>query len=168
MAAKKPKTPQDELQEVIDGKTTFAQLMGLTRSEAYGIAYVAYRWFEHGQNERAKKMLDALIVANPRDAYFHALLGGIYGREGDEDKALAEYTQAIKLDPGNLTARVNRADLLLRRGTLASALDDLVAATKLDPRGKTPLGKRALALARTTSQALHAVLKAKPAHKKPR
>src|SRR5439155_23372729 len=109
----------------------------------------------------AKAILAILIEANPKDAYFHALLGGILGREGDDDGALKQYNEALKLDPQNLTARVNRADMLLRRGNLAKALDDLVAATKLDPRGKTPLGKRALALARTTSQSLHAVLKAK-------
>jgi predicted Zn-dependent protease len=148
-----------KLQAISDGKMTFAEAMGLTRSEAYGIAFVAHRWFQHGQGARAKKILEMLIMANPKDAYFHALLGGIHGREGNDDKALEHYSAAIKLDPNNLTARVNRADLYLRRGVLDKALNDLVAATKIDPRGKTALGKRALALARTTSKSLHAVLK---------
>src|SRR4029079_15303323 len=90
-------------------------------------------------------------------------LGGICGRMGDEIAALKHYNTAIKLDPKNLVARVNRADLLLRKGALDTALDDLVAATRLDPKGSTPQGKRALALARVTAAALHAALKARPA-----
>ncbi len=157
----------DIFDDVQKGKMTWAEAMGLTRTEAYGIAFVAHRWFEHGQVDRARKILEGLILANPKDAYFHALLGAIEGRQGKDDEALKHYNKALKLDPRNLTARVNRADLLLRKGRLDKALDDLVAATKLDPKGKTPLGKRALALARATSSALHAILKARPAHKKP-
>lgn len=161
-ATKKPKpvppTIEGQLAAVSKGEITFAEAMGLTRTEAYGIAFVAHRLFEHGQVARAKGILEGLMDVNPKDAYFPALLGAIYGREGKEDKALELYTKSAKLDPKNLTVRVNRADLLLRKGDLAAALEDLVVATKLDPQGKTPLGKRALALARTTSAALKEIL----------
>lgn len=166
-AAKKPKktpsTPEEALTMVNKGELTFAEAMGLTRTEAYGIAFTAHRLFEHGQVARAKGILEGLMLANPKDAYFPCLLGAIYGREKKEDEALRLYNVSIKLDPKNLTARVNRADLLLRRGDLAKALDDLVAATKLDPTAKTPLGKRAFALARTTSAALKELLAKRPA-----
>ena len=155
---KVPATLLGQLTAVADGELTFAEAMGLTRTEAYGIAFAAHRLFEHGQNARAKGILEGLMVTNPKDAYFPGLLGAIYGREGKEDDALRLYTLSAQLDPKNLTVRVNRADLLLRRGDLAAALDDLVAATRIDPKGKTALGKRALALARTTSAALHTLL----------
>jgi predicted Zn-dependent protease len=158
---KKPETQSEQIDAVLAGDMTWAEAMGLTRTEAYGIAFAAHRLFEHGQVARAKKMLEGLIVANPKDAYFPTLLGAIYGREGKEDQALKLYDDAVRLDPQNLTARVNRADLLLRRGILDKALQDLVAATKLDPKGATPLGKRAFALARATSASLHALLKKK-------
>lgn len=159
---KKKKTPTtlpEKLDAIIAKEMTFAEAMGLTRTEAYGIAFSAHRMFEHGQAARAKAMLEGLMVVNPKDAYFPTLLGAIFGREGNEKEALRLYTVAVKLDPKNLTARVNRADLLLRKGDLAAALDDLVAATKLDPTGKTPHGKRAIALARATSGALHDALR---------
>lgn len=156
---KAPVTIVEKMQAVVDGELTFAEAMGLTRTEAYGIAFSAHRMFEHGQSARAKKMLEGLIEANPKDGYFPTLLGAIYGREGNDAEALKLYNRAVKLDPKSLVARVNRADLLLRKGDLAPALEDLVAATKLDPTGKTPHGKRAFALARSTSQALHAALR---------
>lgn len=168
-SAKKPKPkPKDAIEGlalVEKGELTFAEAMGLTRTEAYGIAFSAHRLFEHGQVARAKALLEGLMVANPKDAYFPCLLGAIYGREKKEDEALRLYNLSIKLDAKNLTARVNRADLLLRKGDLAKALDDLVAATKLDPQAKTPLGKRAFALARTTSAALKEILAKRPARK---
>ena len=154
----KPTTLPEKVDAVIHKEMTFAEAMGLTRTEAYGLAFTAHRLFEHGQVARAKAILEGLIVANPKDGYFPTLLGAIAGREGDDDEALRLYTRGVKLDPKNLIARVNRADLLLRRGDLATALEDLVQATRLDPTGKTPHGKRALALARSTSQALHALL----------
>lgn len=158
---KVPTTISEQLTAVADGELTFAEAMGLTRTEAYGIAFAAHRLFEHGQTARAKGILEGLMITNPKDAYFPGLLGAIYGREGKDDEALRLYTLSATLDPRNLTVRVNRADLLLRRGDLAAALDDLVAATRIDPKGKTALGKRALALARTTSAALHTLLKTK-------
>ncbi len=151
-------TRSEKIDAYLAKELTLAEAMGLTRSEAYGLAFTAHRLFEHGQSARATAILEGLMVANPKDAYFATLLGAIHGRSGDDDEALRLYNVAAKLDPKNLTARVNRADLLLRRGDLAGALDDLTAGARLDPNGKTPLGKRAIALARSTSAALHAAL----------
>ena len=157
---KKPETTKEKLKAINDGDMTWAEAIGLTRTEAYGIAFQAHRLFHHGQVDRAKWVLERLVVANPKEAYFHALLAGIYGRTDDEKKALASYTTAITLDPNNLTARVNRADMLLRKGQLDAALKDLLAATRIDPQGATPLGKRAFVLARATMEAIHAALRA--------
>ena len=105
----KPKTPQEGLSYVEKGELTFAEAMGLTRTEAYGIAFSAHRLFEHGQVARAKGILEGLIIVNPKDAYFPCLLGAIYGREKNEDEALRLYNISIKLDPKNLTARASIA-----------------------------------------------------------
>ena len=78
----------------------------------------------------------------------------MHGRLGDESAAQKSYSKAIALEPTNLSARVNRAELLLKQGVLDTALDDLLVATKADPTQKTALGKRAWRLARTTSSAL--------------
>jgi predicted Zn-dependent protease len=145
---------REQLAAVAAGKTTWAELMGMTKAEAFGIAQGAYRLFEHGHREKGRAVLEGLIVANPKVAAFHALLGGMQGRLGDEAAAKQSYDVAIKLEPGNLAARVNRAELLLKQGVLDAALEDLLAATKADPQQKTALGKRAFLLARTASAGL--------------
>jgi Flp pilus assembly protein TadD len=156
----------DDVWAVAQGKKTWAELMGMSRQEAFGIAQSAYRLFEHGQREKGLAAMEGLVVVNPKVGAFHALLGAMQGRLGAEELALASYTTAIKLEPNNLSARVNRAELFLKQGALDKALDDLVTATRIDPQGKTALGKRALQLARTTSQGLKELLaraKKKPA-----
>ncbi|HEY1099639.1 MAG TPA: hypothetical protein VGF99_11960, partial [Myxococcota bacterium] len=116
-AATAPVKPTvEQLAAIAAGKKTWAEVMGMTRAEAFGIAQSAYRLFEFGQREKGRAVLEGLVVVNPKVAAFHALLGGMQGRLGDEKAAHASYSQAIALEPGNLAARVNRAELLLKQG----------------------------------------------------
>lgn len=144
-----------KLVAVAENKITWAEALGISRSEAYGMAEQAQRFLDIGQVDRARGIIEGLVALNPKDAYFHAFLGALRGQKGDDDGALESYSNAIRLDGKNLAARVNRAELYLKRGELEQAIDDLVAATKIDPQGSTPLGKRALSLARATAAALH-------------
>ena len=164
-SAKKEGALFKKLQQIARHEITWAEAMDLTRSEAFGIAQNAYRLFEFGQHNRGRKIVEGLVVLNPKVGAFHALLGAMAGRMGDEAAAEAAYTAAIGVEPDNLAARVNRAEMRLKAGNLGDALDDLVAATKIDPRGKTALGKRAQSLARVTSQALRELLKKAPTSK---
>ncbi|MDP2344469.1 MAG: hypothetical protein Q8O67_26170 [Deltaproteobacteria bacterium] len=167
---KSGKTPAEKLAAVMAKEMTWAEAMGMTQAEAFGIAQSAYRLFEHGQREKGRGVMEGLVVANPKVGSFHALLGAMAGRMGDDVEAERRYTIAIELEPANLSARVNRAELLLKTGHLDRALDDLLAATKIDPQQKTPLGKRAWRLARVTSSALRELIgrgTKKPAVKPP-
>jgi predicted Zn-dependent protease len=152
-----------KLQQIARHEITWAEAMDLTRSEAFGIAQNAYRLFEFGQHQRARKIVEGLVVLNPGVGAFHALLGAMAGRMGDDVAAEAGYSAAITVEADNLAARVNRAEMRLKSGNLGDALDDLIAATKIDPKGRTPLGKRAQSLARVTAQALRELLKKAPA-----
>lgn len=154
-----------KLLKVAKDEMTWAEAIGLTRHEAFGMAQAAHRMFEHGMQERGRKGMEALVELNPLVGAFHALLGGMAGRMGDEALAEQCYSKAIELEPGNLAARVNRAEMLLKKGKVADALDDLIAATKIDPKAKSPLGKRAYSLARVTSTALRELIAKAP--KKP-
>jgi tetratricopeptide (TPR) repeat protein len=157
-----------QLFAIAQGELTWAQAIGLTRAEAYGLANSAQRLLDVGQVDKAKKVIEGLIVLNPKDAYFHGVMGALLGQKGDEDGALEHYSKAIELDGTNLAALVNRAELYLKRGDIEPALHDLVKATGVDPKGSTQLGKRALVLARATRDALHAATgEKKPAAPKP-
>ena len=158
LPTKPKKSPAEQLAAVMAKEMTWAEAMGMTQAEAFGIAQSAYRLFEHGQREKGRAAMEGLVVANPKVGAFHALLGAMVGRMGDDVEAERCYSTAIQLEPANLSARVNRAELLLKTGHLDKALDDLLQATKIDPQAKTVLGKRAWRLARVTSSALRELI----------
>ena len=60
------------------------------------------------------------------------------------EHALADYDQAIKLDPNDASPYVNRGLLLQRTGKTAQGINDMTAALKLDAKDATILLNRAL------------------------
>ncbi len=142
---------QDNLVKFVVGEITWAELTGLTMHEAYSFAEVAYNLFEQGKYDQAQTIVEGLVISNPYDGYFHGLLGAIYGRKGMHEEAQEEYSIAIDLDPTNLSAFVNRAEIHLQHGEIEKALKDLKKAIELDPKGEKPFGVRARALAAATS-----------------
>lgn len=141
------------------GEITWAELTGLTMQEAYSFAEIAYNLFEQGKYEQAQTIVEGLVISNPYDGYFHGLLGAIYGRKGMHEEAQEEYTIAIDLDPTNISAFVNRAEIALQHGEIEKALKDLKKAIELDPKGEKPFGIRARALAAATASVLEEALK---------
>jgi Tfp pilus assembly protein PilF len=140
---------------------SWAQALGLTRAEVWGFVAHAVRLFAHGQRRKALQIVDGALVLAPHVGFFHAVAACMHGQLGHVDEALAAYGDAIRLDTKDIASRVQRAELHLRRGQLANAIDDVMAAVRLDPTARTAFGKRARALARMTSAAVHEAL-AKP------
>jgi tetratricopeptide (TPR) repeat protein len=149
---------QDNLLKFVVGEITWAELTGLTMQEAYSFAEIAYNLFEQGKYDQAQTIVEGLVISNPYDGYFHGLLGAIYGRKGMHEEAQEEYTIAIDLDPTNLSAYVNRAEIFLQHGDIEKALKDLKKAIDLDPKGEKPFGVRARALAAATASILEEAL----------
>ena len=150
---------EDNLLKFVVGEITWAELTGLTMQEAYSFAEIAYNLFEQGKYEQAQTIVEGLVISNPYDGYFHGLLGAIYGRKGMHEEAQEEYSIAIDLDPTNLSAFVNRAEIFLQHGDIEKALRDLKKAIELDPKGEKPFGVRARALAAATASVLEEALK---------
>ncbi len=150
---------EDNLIKFVVGEITWAELTGLTMQEAYSFAEVAYNLFEQGKYDQAQTIVEGLVISNPYDGYFHGLLGAIYGRKGMHEEAQEEYSIAIDLDPTNLSAYVNRAEIFLQHGDIEKALRDLKKAIDLDPKGEKPFGVRARALAAATASVLEEALK---------
>jgi tetratricopeptide (TPR) repeat protein len=58
---------------------------------------------------------------------------------------------ALKLDPKDINALVNRSELYLQLGELEAAIADLKSARELDPKLENPASARAQALAAATA-----------------
>lgn len=144
-------TPAD-LEKFARGELTWSELTGMSMDEAYAFAEIGWTLLQQGKLQEAQAVIAGLVLSNPYDSNLHALLGSVHGQRGSTDEALREYGIAIDLDPKNLAARVNRAELLLRTGRIPEAVEDLKQAVALDPKGEKPAGVRARALAGATSR----------------
>jgi tetratricopeptide (TPR) repeat protein len=60
--------------------------------------------------------------------------GEAYRAKGDTDRAIADYNQAMTLDPKYLNAYFNRGRLNLFAGALPKALADFNQASELNPK----------------------------------
>jgi len=155
------KTPFEDTENIkkfILGEMTWGQLHGITMEEAYAMAELGYIQFEQGRYGEAQSIFEGLVITNPYDAYFHAMLGAIYARKDMQEEAAEEYTIAIELDPENISAYVNRAEILLQHGEFEIAMEDLRNAIKLDHKGEDPSGLRARALAGATAAIIEEIL----------
>ena len=144
----------DRVEKFIMGELTLGQLYGITIEEAYSIAEMGYTMMEQGRLKNAQTVFEGLVISNPYDGYFHAVLGSIYQKQGLVDGAIEEYTLALGLDPANVEAYVNRGELLIGKGNFAQAAADFKKAIELDPTGENPVANRARALASVVAAAL--------------
>jgi tetratricopeptide (TPR) repeat protein len=60
--------------------------------------------------------------------------GAMYGSQHQNDEAIADFTQALKLDPNSVTAYVKRGGVYEAKGEHDHAIDDLSAAIRLDAK----------------------------------
>jgi Flp pilus assembly protein TadD len=63
--------------------------------------------------------------------------GAIYERKGDFDQAIANFTQAIRINPNYVLAYVNRGIAYYRKSDYTHARADWNRALQLDPNNAT-------------------------------
>jgi tetratricopeptide (TPR) repeat protein len=59
--------------------------------------------------------------------------GNAYNNKGDYDRAIADYTEALRLDPNLVAAYFNRGDAYRNKGDYDRAIADYTEALRLDP-----------------------------------
>src|SRR5471030_938764 len=103
-------------------------------------------WREKGDGERASAHYQAALIASPSYAPALANMADMLADSGNRATARTLYDKAIKCDPGNPQARLNRAVLHLLNGDLKDGWRDYAA--RLDVPGKVPVmaGEQRLAV----------------------
>ena len=92
---------------------------------------------DKNENEAAIELATKLLKQSTSgkesaELYFHR---GIASRQkGDPDKAIADFTEAIKFDPALFTAYVSRATAFRRKGDQDRAIADATEAIRLAPK----------------------------------
>jgi tetratricopeptide (TPR) repeat protein len=97
---------------------------------------------EKGDFDSALKSYDASIAFDPKAPALYLDRGMAWGAKGDQEKALADFDQTIKLDTNNasgyaMSARALRARSYASSGNLEAAVAEYDEAVKLDPKQTT-------------------------------
>jgi Flp pilus assembly protein TadD len=122
-----------------NGKLSVREALGVTPESLKRVTEYAFRLMQGGHYDPAGFIFDSLVALDPNVAYFHLGLATALGNRGEPAAALTELEAARKLDPMDVTAYVNAAQLLLEEGRKDEARGLLEQARKLDPKGLQPL-----------------------------
>ncbi|MBK7860047.1 MAG: tetratricopeptide repeat protein [Archangiaceae bacterium] len=104
-----------------------------TPQETAELAAFGHKLFEMGKPDEARVIFEQLVAADQRDPFVHTMLGTIYLALNDQERALALFQAALKLDPDDLAAVVYRGEIRLNRGKVKLAMEDLQRAVTLAP-----------------------------------
>jgi tetratricopeptide (TPR) repeat protein len=116
---------QGLIQQWSQGRVTLRQIIGLSEEELYTLAAQGYTLFLQGKNESARVMFEGLVAIDPRNAYYYRALGAIYWRLKEPQKALKQFTYAIRVAPREISSYINRAEVQVALKQFADARNDL-------------------------------------------
>jgi tetratricopeptide (TPR) repeat protein len=100
------------------------ELFNIPSGQSYNVARLAYSFFKQKRYSQAQIIYEGLICANPLDPSYHVILGLIYYKTEQVDLALAQFKEAIDLDPDCNAAYVARSFLRMEERNLESASND--------------------------------------------
>jgi type III secretion system low calcium response chaperone LcrH/SycD len=128
------------------GKVTLKQIVGLSEEELYAVASQGYNLFLQGKSEPARVLFEGLVAIDPRNAYYYRALGAIYWRMKEPQKAVKQFTYAIRVAPKDISSYVNRAEVYVSQQQWKAAREDLSLALRLAGQNDQPLVNKANAM----------------------
>ena len=87
-----------------------------------------------GRLDEAEKAFLALLEQGGKKAFVYNNLGIVYRDRGDDQRALVQFREAVRLDARYAAPRVLMGSSLLALGRVKEAVVELEAAVKVDPR----------------------------------
>jgi tetratricopeptide (TPR) repeat protein len=135
-------------QEWLLGRTTLGVAAGWTDEEIHLVAELGFALAEQGLNEEALRIFEGLAALAPHAPYFQSALGALWLRMDELERAIAHLDAALKSDPQDFLALLNRGEAWMRLGDRAAARRDLAAAVTLGESLEVEENARSLARAR--------------------
>ena len=117
-------------QQWSQGRVTLKQIVGLSEEELFAIAGQGYLMFLQGKTEEARVIFEGLVAVDPKSAYYYRALGAIYWRMNKAQRALKQFTYAIRVAPHEIASYINRAEVLVSQQQFSEARQDLNEALK--------------------------------------
>jgi len=131
-----------KVRDFMDGKMSWADLFNFTPEMLFQMAEFGFTQFKLGRYPDAERVFKVLTVLDWNNAYYHSVMGSILQRERRYGEAIAEYTQAIELDPQDMVSHTNRGEICMQHGLVTDARADFEKAISLDPKGSDRFANR--------------------------
>jgi len=120
-----------------------AQALGFSEADVQKIAGLAAALCQAGRWEAALKLWAGLVSLHPERAEFWSALGSTLTRMGRHEEALPVLTLALRMDPTDTAALVNRAECYIATAQVEAAVADLEQAIGQDLAETDPAADRA-------------------------
>ncbi|MBI4412699.1 MAG: tetratricopeptide repeat protein [Deltaproteobacteria bacterium] len=127
-------------------KISFAALTKLDQKKIKQVAEMGHVKLRHGRTNEARRIFEVLTFLDHRNYFHHLALGGTYQKLKRYVDAIYQFSEALKLSPGNINALVNRGEVFLRHKNYRKAAEDFREAILLDKSGKDRFSNRARSL----------------------
>ena len=128
------------------GRVSLKEIVGLSPEELFAIANQGYLFFLQGKIQPAQVIFEGLVAIDPRNAYYYRALGAIYWQQQEAQKALRQFTYAIRVAPHDVSSYVNRAEVFVASKQFEEARKDLHQALSRARPEDQPLVKKANAM----------------------
>lgn len=138
--------PMKEVTRWAQGEASLSDVKGYNEEELYSIAQHGYALYLNGKFQDAQTMFEGLVALDPRNDYYYRALGVVYHRRGDAERAIRQFTHALKVAPRSVAAYVNRAEVHISRRETDRALEDLDQAVRAGRDPEDPQLRKAIAL----------------------
>jgi len=152
--------PRERLQQMMDGKLSFAEFVGVTSEELMEITMFAYNLYKQGRFKEAKAIYESLCELDATESFFFRSLGTTLLAMGDLEGAKTNLDEALRLNARDPDALVKRSEVLLQTGKATEAVKDLQAVIEMDPGSNSPATQRARAIARALAEMIEQQRKA--------
>jgi tetratricopeptide (TPR) repeat protein len=90
------------------------ELFNVPDGQSYNVANLAYSFFKQKKYNQAQIIYEGLICAHPLEPSYHVILGLIYYKMKQLNLALAQFAEAVDLDPDCNAAYVARYFLAMQ------------------------------------------------------
>ncbi len=133
-------------QQWSEGRVSLLEIMGLNSEELYAISSQGYTFFLQGKIQPARVIFEGLVAIDPKNAYYYRALGVIYWRGQEPQKALKQFTYAIRVAPAEVASYINRAEVFVANKQFDDARSDLQHALENARPSDEALSRKARAI----------------------
>jgi tetratricopeptide (TPR) repeat protein len=132
--------------DFIKGELSWADMFNIPKKMVREMVEYGYLQFQAGRYQDAERFFKMLTIMDWNNSYYHSMMGSILQRQKRFGEAVAEYSEAIKLNPNDAVSLTNRGEIYMQHKLLDDAVADFEKAVSLDPKKENKWSNRARVL----------------------